>query len=179
MTTRNTPPTSPATGRHTAPRFTPAPPISLGLRRYSPHTQAEGRWLGGPDPLGITGLAARQMTEKNRLLDTRRQAVFDLQKQAEAAAIEAATLIKDITAIPQVRSVPRRSRRRMRVRRNGVARNLLLSLRLPTLLIPSRRRGFLARRCLAASSWCPADAKAVRRQSRSHVPRAMQCPDRK
>ena len=104
MTTRNTPPTSQATGRHTAPRFTPAPPISLGLRRYS--NQAEGRWLGGPDPLGITGLAARQMTEKNRLLDTRRQEVFALQEQAEAAASEAAMLINNIAAIPDAAHQP-------------------------------------------------------------------------
>ena len=98
MTTWNTPPTLPATGRHAAPRFTPAPPISLGLRRYS--NQADGRWLGGPDPLGITGLRARQLDEKNKLLDTRRQAVFDVHEQAEAAAREAAMLIKDIAAIP-------------------------------------------------------------------------------
>ena len=95
MTTQNTPPAH----RRTHTRFTPASPISMGLRHHR-----GGHWLGGPDPLGITGLYTRQMLEKNRLLDTRRQEVFALHKQAEAAAIEAATLIKDITAIPEIAS---------------------------------------------------------------------------
>jgi len=76
--------------------FTPAPPISMGLRAGRP----PGWPPGGPDPLGIPGLYTRQMTEKNRLLDTWRQAVFALHKTAEAAAIEGAMLIQDIAAVP-------------------------------------------------------------------------------
>lgn len=87
--------------RRTPARFTPAPPISLGLRHHR-----GGHWLGGPDPLGITGLYTRQMSEKNRLLDTRRHEVFALHEQAEAAAREAATLIKDITASPDAAHQP-------------------------------------------------------------------------
>ena len=81
--------------------FTPAPPISLGLRRHQ-----GGRWLGGPDPLGISGLYARQMDEKNRLLDSRLQEVFALQEQAESAAIEAARLVQEMAYNPDRENPP-------------------------------------------------------------------------
>ena len=79
--------------------FTAAPPISMGLRRHSAKNWTDRPWLGGPDPLGITGLYARQMAEKNRLLDERRQEVFALHKQAEAAARETAILILSLIHI--------------------------------------------------------------------------------
>ena len=81
--------------------FTPAPPISLGLRRHQ-----GGPWLGGPDPLGISGLYARQMDEKNRLLDSRLQQVFALQEQAESAAIEAARLVQEMAYNPDRENPP-------------------------------------------------------------------------
>lgn len=82
--------------RRTPHRFTPTPPISMGLRRHQ-----GGQWLGGPDPLGITGHYERQMLEKNRLLDTRYEEVFALHKQAKAAARESAELIQNSATIPE------------------------------------------------------------------------------
>lgn len=103
MTADRTPPTrqpQPGAG------FTPAPPMSMGLRRHSAKNWTDGPWLGGLDPLGITGLYARQMAEKNRLLDERRQEVFALHKQAEAAARETAILICDSAAISDAPDQP-------------------------------------------------------------------------
>ena len=95
MTADRTPPTrQPQPGAS----FTPATYV---YGSASPFGQKLDRWapLGGLDPLGITGLYARQMAEKNRLLDERRQEVFALHKQAEAAARETAILICDSAAI--------------------------------------------------------------------------------
>ena len=68
--------------------LTPAPPISMGLRAG----QCPG-WPGGADPLGIEGLAERQLAEKARLLDTRRGQIFALRPPALAAAREAADFV--------------------------------------------------------------------------------------
>ena len=68
--------------------FTPAPPISMGLR--AGHCPG---WPGGADPMGIRGLAERQLAEKARLLDTRRGQIFALRPPALAAAREAADFI--------------------------------------------------------------------------------------
>ncbi|MGB2464873.1 MAG: heme-dependent oxidative N-demethylase family protein, partial [Candidatus Puniceispirillaceae bacterium] len=50
-------------------------------------------WPGGADPLGIEGLAERQLAEKARLLDTRRGQIFALRPPALAAAREAADFV--------------------------------------------------------------------------------------
>ena len=68
--------------------FTPAPPISMRLR--AGHCPG---WPGGADPLGIEGLAERQLAEKAHLLDTRRGQIFALRPPALAAAREAADFI--------------------------------------------------------------------------------------
>ena len=48
---------------------------------------------GGADPMGIEGLAIRQLAEKARLLDTHRDQIFALRPPALAAAREAADFI--------------------------------------------------------------------------------------
>ena len=68
--------------------FTPAPPISMRLR--AGHCPG---WPGGADPMGIEGLAERQLAEKAHLLDTRRGQIFALRPPALAAAREAADFI--------------------------------------------------------------------------------------
>jgi len=68
--------------------FTPAPPISMGLR--AGHCPG---WPGGVDPMGIEGLAERQLAEKARLLDTCCDQIFALRPPALAAAREAADFI--------------------------------------------------------------------------------------
>ena len=68
--------------------FTPAPPISMRLR--AGHCPG---WPGGADPMGIEGLAERQLAEKAHLLETRRGQIFALRLPALAAAREAADFI--------------------------------------------------------------------------------------
>ena len=68
--------------------FTPAPPISMRLR--AGHCPG---WPGGSDPLGIEGLAERQLAEKARLLETQRTEIFALCPPAITAAREAANFI--------------------------------------------------------------------------------------
>ena len=68
--------------------FAPAPPISMGLR--AGHCPG---WPGEADPMGIEGLAERQIAEKARLLDTCCGKIFALRPPALAAAREAADFI--------------------------------------------------------------------------------------
>ena len=68
--------------------FTPAPPISMGLR--AGHCPG---WPGGADPIGIEGLAEYQLAEKARLLDTCSDQIFALRPPVLAAAREAADFI--------------------------------------------------------------------------------------
>ena len=78
-------------GAQRRPRFAPSPALSMGLR-----SKRGTNWLGGTDPLGISGLYARQMTEKHQLMTNQLEEIFALHTAGVPAALEAASLITQI-----------------------------------------------------------------------------------
>ena len=74
--------------------FKPSPTLSMGLR-----SKRGTDWLGGSDPLGIAGLYARQMDEKNQLMKNQLSDIFALRPAGEAATLEAARLIFQIKGV--------------------------------------------------------------------------------
>ena len=78
-------------GAQPRPRFAPSPALSMGLR-----SKRGTDWLGGTDPLGISGLYARQMTEKYQLMTNQLEEIFALHTAGVPAALEAASLITQI-----------------------------------------------------------------------------------
>ena len=73
------------------PQFVPSPALSMGLR-----SKRGTDWLGGTDPLGIPGLYALQMIEKNHLMETKLEEIFALHAAGVPATLEAASLITQI-----------------------------------------------------------------------------------
>ena len=88
-------------GHACVPLFQIGSPIKMGLRPAGLMP-----WLGGPDPLGIYGLYERQITEKNRLADTRPEDIFCLSARAEPAAQEAVGVIHAYLHTHQGRTLP-------------------------------------------------------------------------